>query len=205
MALVNLKVLYFGLIYFTIQSSVYGVTFYLPTLIADMTGTKVGFTVGLLTAIPWICAMIAVVVLARIADRTGRRRWVAASALAGAGLGILLATLTASPVFGLVALSLAAAGFISVQPVFWTLPTGFLVGGAAAVRHRTDQLDRQPRWIRRAEPEELGRHLVRIRCRLGRAGGDRGGRFGAVAGQPQGESRNRADRTAVDRPTSQRE
>jgi MFS family permease len=131
-ALVNPKVLYFGLIYFTIQSSVYGVTFYLPTLIADLTGTKVGFTVGLLTAIPWICAMIAVVVLARIADRTGRRRWVAASALAAAGLGILLATLTASPVFGLAALSLAAAGFIAVQPVFWTLPTGFLVGGAAA-------------------------------------------------------------------------
>ena len=131
-ALVNPKVLYFGLIYFTIQSSVYGVTFYLPTLIADMTGTKVGLTVGLLTAIPWICAMIAVVVLARIADRTGRRRWVASSALAGAGVGILAATLTANPVFGLAALSLAAAGFIAVQPIFWTLPTGFLVGGAAA-------------------------------------------------------------------------
>jgi MFS family permease len=131
-ALINPKVLYFGLIYFTIQSSVYGVTFYLPTLIADMTGTKVGLMVGLLTAIPWICAMIAVVVLARIADRTGHRRWVAGSALAGAGVGILLATLTASPVFGLAALSLAAAGFIAVQPVFWTLPTGFLVGGAAA-------------------------------------------------------------------------
>jgi MFS family permease len=131
-ALVNPKVLYFGLIYFTIQSSVYGVTFYLPSLIADMTGTKVGLTVGLLTAIPWTCAMIAVVVLARIADRTGRRRWVASSALAGAGVGILLATLTTSPVIGLFALSLAAAGFIAVQPIFWTLPTGFLVGGAAA-------------------------------------------------------------------------
>jgi MFS family permease len=94
-ALVNLKVLYFGLIYFTIQSSVYGVTFYLPTLNADMTGTKVGFTVGLLTAIPWICAMIAVVVPARIADRTGRRRWVAASALAGSVL--LLASHRVSP------------------------------------------------------------------------------------------------------------
>jgi MFS family permease len=131
-ALVNPKVLYFGLIYFTIQSSVYGVTFYLPTLIADLTGTKVGFTVGVLTAVPWICAMIAVVVLARIADRTGRRRWVASSALAGAGVGILLATVTGSPVFGLFALSLAAAGFTAVQPIFWTLPTGFLVGGAAA-------------------------------------------------------------------------
>lgn len=131
-ALVNPQVLYFGLIYFTIQSSVYGVTFYLPTLIADLTGTKVGFTVGLLTAVPWACAMIAVVVLARIADRTGRRRWVAASALAAAGVGILLATATSNPALGLFGLSLAASGFIAVQPIFWTLPTGFLVGSAAA-------------------------------------------------------------------------
>jgi MFS family permease len=131
-ALVNPKVLYFGLIYFTIQSSVYGVTFYLPTLIADLTGTKVGFRVGLLTAVPWICSMIAVVVLARLADRTGRRRWVASAALAAAGIGIVLAAATGNAAVGLIGLSLAAAGFIAVQPIFWTLPAGFLVGSAAA-------------------------------------------------------------------------
>jgi MFS family permease len=131
-ALINPKVLYFGLIYFTIQSSVYGVTFYLPTLIADLTGTKVGFRVGLLTAVPWICSMVAVVVLARLADRTGRRRWVASAALAAAGIGIVLAAVTANAAIGLFGLSLAAAGFIAVQPIFWTLPAGFLVGSAAA-------------------------------------------------------------------------
>ena len=36
------------------------------------------------------------------------------------------------PVLVLVALALGAAGFIAVQPVFWTLPTSFLVGAAAA-------------------------------------------------------------------------
>ncbi len=131
-ALVNPKVLYFGLIYFTIQSSVYGVTFYLPTLIAALTGTKVGLEVGLLTAIPWACAIVAVIVLTRLADRTGRRRWVASATLAAAGIGILAAAATTNPVLGLFGLSLAASGFIAVQPVFWTLPTSFLVGGAAA-------------------------------------------------------------------------
>ena len=131
-ALVNPRVLYFSLIYFTIQASVYGVIFYLPTLIADLTGTKVGLRVGVLTAVPWVCAMVTVVVLTRIADRTGRRRWVASAALATAGAGMLVAAATSNPVLGLIGLSLAASGFIAVQPVFWTLPTTFLVGGAAA-------------------------------------------------------------------------
>jgi len=131
-ALVNPRVFYFSLIYFTIQASVYGVIFYLPTLIADLTGTKVGLRVGVLTAVPWVCAMVTVVVLTRIADRTGRRRWVASGALATAGAGMLVAAATSNPVLGLIGLSLAASGFIAVQPVFWTLPTTFLVGGAAA-------------------------------------------------------------------------
>ena len=131
-ALVNPRVLYFSLIYFTIQASVYGVIFFLPTLIADLTGTKVGLRVGVLTAVPWVCAMVTVVVLTRIADRTGRRRWIASAALATAGAGMLVAAATGNPVLGLIGLSLAASGFIAVQPVFWTLPTTFLVGGAAA-------------------------------------------------------------------------
>jgi nitrate/nitrite transporter NarK len=33
---------------------------------------------------------------------------------------------------GLIALSLAVSGFISVQPLFWTFPTGYLADRAAA-------------------------------------------------------------------------
>lgn len=131
-ALGNPKVLYFGLIYFTIQMSVYGVTFYLPTQIATLVGSKVGLGVGLMTAIPWGVAVIATFLLSRLADRTGKRRLVSSASLAVASLGIFLSALTGNPVLGLAALSLGAAGFIAVQPVFWTLPTGILVGSAAA-------------------------------------------------------------------------
>jgi len=128
----NPKVLYFAAIYFTIQMSVYGITFYLPTQIAELVGSPVGLGVGLLTAVPWACALIATIVLTRVADSTGQRRVVAASALAAAAVGIVLSGILGNPVLGLAALSLGAAGFISVQPVFWTLPTSFLVGAAAA-------------------------------------------------------------------------
>jgi MFS family permease len=131
-ALANPKVLYFSAIYLCIQAAVYGVIFYLPTQVANIMGTKVGLGVGLLTAVPWTFAIVAVIVLTRRADRTGQRRLIAAGALAGSFVGILVSTLTGNPVVALAALCLAAAGFIAVQPVFWTLPTTFLVGAAAA-------------------------------------------------------------------------
>lgn len=131
-ALGNPKVLYFCVIYFTIQMSVYGVTFYLPTQIAKLVGAKVGLGVGLMTAVPWGIAMIATFVLSRLADKSGKRRLVATASLTAAAVGIFASALTDNPVMGLAALSLGAAGFISVQPVFWTLPTGMLVGAAAA-------------------------------------------------------------------------
>ncbi|MGY2745030.1 MFS transporter [Arthrobacter sp. UYCu723] len=131
-ALANPKVLYFCLIYFTIQMSVYGVTFYLPTQIAKLVGAKVGLGVGLMTAVPWGIAIIATFLLSRLADKTGKRRLVATASLAAASVGIFASALTDNPAIGLAALSLGAAGFISVQPVFWTLPTGMLVGAAAA-------------------------------------------------------------------------
>jgi len=131
-SIANPKVLYFAGIYFTIQMSVYGITFYLPTQIAEIVGSGVGLKVGLLTAVPWTCALIATFVLSRLADSTGQRRIIAASALGAAGVGIVLSGVLDNPVLALAAMSLGAAGFISVQPVFWTLPTSFLVGAAAA-------------------------------------------------------------------------
>ncbi|QPZ38914.1 MFS transporter [Paramicrobacterium chengjingii] len=131
-ALTNPKVLYFAAIYFTIQMSVYGITFYLPSQIAALVGTDVGLEVGLLTAVPWGFALIATFVLSRLADSSGQRRLIATCALAAAGLGIVLSSVFDNPILGLAALSLGAAGFISVQPVFWTLPTSFMLGAAAA-------------------------------------------------------------------------
>ncbi|MGN7978261.1 MFS transporter [Microbacterium sp. 22195] len=131
-ALGNPVVLYFAAIYLTIQMSVYGVTFYLPTQIATIVGQPVGLEVGLLTAVPWTFALIVTFVLSRLADSTGQRRLIATLALAAAGVGIVLSAVIQDPIVALAALSIGAAGFISVQPVFWTLPTSFLLGAAAA-------------------------------------------------------------------------
>jgi len=131
-ALVNPKVLYFTLIYFTVQVSVYGVLFYLPTRIAELLGTGIGLKVGALTAIPWLVTVIALYGVTRHADRKGQQRGYAALMLALAAGGMACTTFSNDLWLVLLAFCFAAAGFITVQPLFWTLPTRYLSGAAAA-------------------------------------------------------------------------
>lgn len=131
-ALGNGRVLFLALIYFLIQASVYGVVFYLPTQVAALLGKKVGFEVGLVAAIPWGCALVAAYVLPRLAERHGHHARLALVTLLVSAAGIALSVHTASPLLALVALCFAAAGFIAVQPLFWTFPTSYLGGAAAA-------------------------------------------------------------------------
>ena len=131
-AMFNPVVLYFTLIYFTIQVSVYGVLFYLPTRIAELLGTGIGLKVGALTSIPWIATVIMLYLVTRHADRKGQQTRYAALMLALAAVGMVGSTLSGNLALVIVAFCVAAAGFITVQPLFWTLPTRFLGGAAAA-------------------------------------------------------------------------
>ncbi|MDZ3992669.1 MFS transporter [Pseudomonas sp. Teo4] len=131
-ALRNGQVMKFCLVYFTVQMSVYGVVFYLPTRIASFLDGQVGLNVGLYTAIPWTCALVVTRLVTRYADRTGLHRQLAVAMLAMAALGIAASALAGSLALVVLAFCFAAAGFVAVQPLFWTLPTGYLSGAAAA-------------------------------------------------------------------------
>jgi len=127
----QLRILYFGLLYSLIQMSVYGVTFYLPSQVARLLGRQEGFLVGCVSAIPWVCALLAAFLVPRIAARTGRRALTGFVALVCAAAGIALST-SGSPTLALLSLCAATAGFIGAQPVFWTFPTSELSGKDAA-------------------------------------------------------------------------
>ncbi|KLN53023.1 MFS transporter [Variovorax paradoxus] len=131
-ALTNGRVLFLSLIYFLIQVSVYGVVFYLPTQVAALLGKNVGLLVGFVTAIPWVCALVAAYFVPRLAERSGQHALIALVALAVSAAGIAVSVNAASPLVALIALCFAAAGFIAVQPVFWSFPTAYLGGAAAA-------------------------------------------------------------------------
>ena len=121
------------LIYFCFVMGQYGLTFWMPTLI-KATGVKGNLNIGLLSAIPFGCAIVAMNLLGRSADARRERRWhLVVPALLGAAGFVVAAFNAGNTMVSIVALSVAAAGVLSCAPLFWSLPTAFLSGAAAAV------------------------------------------------------------------------
>ncbi len=107
--------------------------FWMPTLVQEIGIGKTDYLrVGLVTAVPWGIGAVAMVALARRSDRTGERTWHAVGASLLAAAGLLLLTLDPGPVATVLALSMVAAGSLAWLAVFWTIPTAFLSGAAAA-------------------------------------------------------------------------
>ena len=118
--LLNPQILLLCGIYFAIQLSVYANTFWLPSIIRRIPGTT-DLSVGFLSAVPWVCAIVAMYFAARWQDKAKSRRPLLAVALLVAAAGTLAAAV-ASPALALVFLSVAAMGFKSATPLFWTIP-----------------------------------------------------------------------------------
>jgi len=110
------------------------ITFWMPTIVQEVgIGKKAYLAIGLLAMIPASVGAVAMVVVARHSDSTGERRWhaVLSSLVAAVGL-VLLAFAGHEPVLSMIALALIAGGGLAWLAVFWTLPTAFLSGTAAA-------------------------------------------------------------------------
>ncbi|HEX4028719.1 MAG TPA: MFS transporter [Terracidiphilus sp.] len=125
------RVLRFVLIYFMIQMSIYGAIFFLPAEISVLIHKPAGLEVGMVSAIPWLCALFATYWLPKRADRLGNHRAMAAWILFAAGCASFVFPM-AGPRLGMIMLSIAISGFIAVQPLFWTFPTGYLADRAKA-------------------------------------------------------------------------
>jgi D-galactonate transporter len=126
------KVWLLALIYFTFVMGLYGVSFWLPQLI-KASGVKDVLNVGLLTTIPYGVAALAMVLMSRSSDASGERRWhIAIAAILGAAGLIASAIYGDNTALAMAALTVATAGILTTLPLFWTLPTAFLGGTAAA-------------------------------------------------------------------------
>jgi MFS family permease len=119
-------------IYFTLMIGLYGIAFWLPTIVKAF-GIKGYLGVGLITAIPYGVAVIGMIPLSHHSDKTGERRLhYVANVVAGA-IGLILSGAFASqPVLAIIFLSIGTLGVIGSMPLFWPLPSAFLAGTAAA-------------------------------------------------------------------------
>ena len=132
----NGRVWVLGLIYFGFVYGLYTLAFFLPTIIGGFEaqyGTKFGFLErGLITAIPYLPAAIALFFVTRHATLHGvKPGHIIIPAIAGA-VSIPLALFAGSPALTIAVITVTACAIFSALPNFWTVPTQFLTGMAAA-------------------------------------------------------------------------
>ncbi len=128
----NPRVVLLAALYFCVIMGLYGIAFWLPQLIRTM-GVEDAGRIGLLSAVPYGVAAIAMVLVGRSSDRRGERRWhLVGGALAGVAGLVVAGMFSTTLSIGLAAMTLATVGVLSAAPLFWTLPTGFLRGASAA-------------------------------------------------------------------------
>ncbi len=130
-ALMNPRVWTLSLVYFGAVATNYGLSFFLPQIVKGFGVTNV--QAGLLSALPYVVGLVSVVWWGRRSDRKLERRFHLAFPLFIASAGIAVSTALDDPAMKMVALSAAGFGIFGALPVFWTFPTAFLSGAAAAV------------------------------------------------------------------------
>ena len=110
----------------------YGVSFWLPSLI-KASGVKDALNVGLLTAIPYGAGTIAMIWVSHRSDDKRERRWhLSTPGILGA-LGLALSTaFSHNTALSMLFLTIGAAGVCTTVSQFWNLPGAFLGGAAAA-------------------------------------------------------------------------
>ncbi|OPY97005.1 MFS transporter permease [Bradyrhizobium sacchari] len=126
------NVLLLGFIYFLIQIASYGLNFWAPDLIKAAGGGSAA-TVGFLTAIPYICGAICMIVVGRLSDASGERPKFIAGLVLAAAFGFFASGLFDRNVVTLIgALAILGGGVVAAIPTFWTLPPKILSGAGAA-------------------------------------------------------------------------
>jgi MFS family permease len=129
-SLVNPRVLGLSLVCFGAVATNYGLSFFLPQIVKTF-GLNT-FLTTLVSATPYVVGLVAMVWWGRRSDRVAERRFHTAIPLFIAAAGIAVSTALDDPTLKMISLCVAGFGIFACLPVFWTLPTAFLSGAAAA-------------------------------------------------------------------------
>src|SRR4051794_25556937 len=129
-ALLSVKVWALSFVYFGAVATNYGLSFFLPQIVKGFGVSNV--QAGLIAALPYVVGVVGIVLWGRRSDRKLERRFHLAFPLFVASAGIAVSTTLSDPALKMAALSVAGFGIFGCLPVFWTYPTAFLSGAAAA-------------------------------------------------------------------------
>lgn len=126
----NMRVIALGLVYMAINIPQYGLSFFLPQIIKEfgVSDVKAGF----IATLPYLVGGLGMITWSLHSDRTGERIWHCVIPFIAMIVGLSSAAVADGLQLKMLALCVAAWGFFSILPIFWTLPTAFLSGAGAA-------------------------------------------------------------------------
>jgi len=130
-ALRDKTVLKLCFIYFMWVTGFWGFGFWLPTVLKSISGLS-NSSVSWLVIVPMATALVGFVFNGNSTAKTGETRWHIALPLFIGAVGMALGTLTSNPVLSFIFTCVTAVGVYVGMGVWWTVPTSFLSGPAAA-------------------------------------------------------------------------
>ncbi|WP_370849713.1 MFS transporter [Megasphaera sp.] len=125
------KVLKLCLIYFLWVVGFWGFYFWMPTVLKNLSGWSTSLIGGAI-AIPMMAALVVQLVIGHTATVTGDKVWHVFGCLAVGAVGLGLSPFAHSMGAALFLICLSAIGIHASMGVWWTIPTTFLSGPAAA-------------------------------------------------------------------------
>lgn len=128
--LIDGRVVLLGLVYMLLAAGVYGLGFWLPTVIDGFGGSLM--QTGLLTMLPYFFAILGLLFTAWAVKRYTGNYLPLAIAFFGSGIGMLLSTLFDAPALQLTFLCISAFFLFPTTSTFWPIPSSILVGATAA-------------------------------------------------------------------------
>jgi len=124
------RVLAASLIYFGVVATLYGVSFWLPSIVKGF-GVSIAAT-GWIAAIPYAVGFVGMILWGMSSDASMERIGHLTIALAIAAIGVGASAALGDPTLKMIALTFGAFGVFAALPIFWTLPTAILSGATAA-------------------------------------------------------------------------
>jgi MFS family permease len=130
-ALKDGRVLLLALLFLPFPLAIYGLSLWLPTIIKGFGATD--SMTGLLSAVPYLFAVIGLCVVPRHSDSKRERYWHIVAVTSFAAVTLAASAWAGSVELQFAFICLAAFALYSIQPVVWALPGQFLTGASAAV------------------------------------------------------------------------